>query len=49
MTERDRCTCQEAGDTAPEHTCPYAEEINDDFETTCICCPFCTGQCQDDI
>jgi hypothetical protein len=28
-----------------EHTCPFAEEINDDSETLCNCCDDCTHEC----
>lgn len=31
------------------HACPYAEEINDDSETTCTCCEICEGNCAADI
>lgn len=33
----------------PDHTCPYAEEINDDHETLCNCCDRCQQECSDDI
>ena len=32
-----------------EHTCPYAEEINDDHESLCRCCEDCEQDCGDDI
>lgn len=32
-----------------EHTCPYAEEINDDAVSLCTCCDRCTQECSDDI
>lgn len=31
------------------HTCPYAEEIHDDYETLCTCCESCTHDCVYDI
>lgn len=31
------------------HTCPYAEEIANDSETECTCCPDCTRECAYDI
>jgi len=31
------------------HTCPFREEINNDFETTCDCCSDCEGECHADI
>lgn len=39
----DGCTCDD-GDT-DEHTCPYAEDVNSDFETTCLCCEECEAEC----
>lgn len=36
------CTCP--GD-CDGHTCPYAEEIDDDHESLCTCCEECTHQC----
>lgn len=45
--DTDKCTCKE-GKCKP-HTCPYQEEINDDYKTKCTCCPYCTQQCIDDI
>lgn len=44
---QEKCTCSE--ENIKEHTCPYAEEIIDDFETLCICCEYCTYQCAMDI
>lgn len=43
----DTCTCQII--EWPYHACPYAEEIADDYETLCTCCPHCEGQCMADI
>lgn len=31
------------------HTCPFAEEINEDSVTLCTCCPDCTRECARDI
>ena len=31
------------------HSCPFAEEIDDDFEDNCTCCEECTDKCADDI
>lgn len=33
----------------PWHTCPFAEEINDDYESLCCCCSKCEQECADDI
>jgi len=45
--EPERCTCNE--EHIEEHTCPYAEEINNDYETLCRCCEYCQDQCRMDI
>lgn len=42
----DKCTCADGGD---EHTCPYAEEIHNDYESLCNCCDYCQQQCAWDI
>lgn len=41
------CKCGKPGQ--PDHTCPYASDINDDHETLCNCCDDCCGECADDI
>jgi hypothetical protein len=28
------------------HPCPYQEEMNDDRETLCTCCPDCEKNCR---
>lgn len=40
-------TCGGPGEA--EHTCPYAEDINDDHVTLCSCCEVCRDECCDDI
>jgi len=47
----DKCPSNfNCGNAAKElHTCPYAEEINDDSEALCICCDDCTQECAWDI
>jgi hypothetical protein len=57
MNEDDEtCTCERRA--APKHglvvvhephPCPYQEEINDDHEFRCDCCPACTQECRWDI
>lgn len=27
------------------HTCPYAEDVNDDHESLCSCCAACEAEC----
>ena len=31
------------------HSCPYAEEIGDDYSENCKCCDRCRKNCADDI
>ena len=31
------------------HSCPYAGEIHDDYESECNCCDECTHECAMDI
>jgi hypothetical protein len=31
------------------HSCPYSEEINNDYETLCNCCSDCAQSCTDEI
>ncbi len=42
---RDGC----ANPAEEPHTCPYAEEINNDSEKTCTCCAACQRECAMDI
>ncbi len=47
----DKC-CGRASCTNPateEHTCPYAEDINNDSTTLCTCCADCQHECAMDI
>lgn len=45
----DKCgKCEKEGSVVP-HTCPYAEELGDDYETLCDCCSECTADCAMDI
>jgi len=37
------CTCEKHG--YDSHTCPFAEEILDDSEKKCNCCPYCENEC----
>ncbi len=45
--EEPKCKCGEEAN--PPHTCPYAEEIGEDSETTCVCCDECTTECVREI
>lgn len=41
-----RPTCVRCGGVGNKpHTCPYAEEIEDDYEATCTCCDECSHEC----
>lgn len=40
---------EEQDEPINDHTCPYSEEINGDYETECRCCSECTYQCCMDI
>lgn len=41
--------CPDCGINIDPHHCPFREEIDCDSETLCVCCPFHTQQCADDI
>jgi 23S rRNA maturation-related 3'-5' exoribonuclease YhaM len=42
-----KCLCGQNG--TPDHTCPFAEEINNDFESMCNCCSGCRYDCAQDV
>lgn len=53
-TEQDpppRCAgyCHGMNLAKPAHTCPFKEEINENYETTCICYDACQHECAMDI
>jgi hypothetical protein len=39
------CDCASKGIAQAPHTCPYAEDINNDSESLCNCCAECEHQC----
>ena len=41
------CTCNKYN--YDEHTCPFQEEVLDDYKSLCTCCPYCEYQCAMDI
>ncbi len=45
--EEEGCTCDM--EIIEPHSCPYSEEIDEDYEFECTCCPVCTKNCQDSI
>jgi hypothetical protein len=45
--KREGCTCDTEEHEA--HPCPYEEEIHDNHEDHCTCCPVCTQHCREEI
>jgi hypothetical protein len=42
--------CRQCGTfVEPSHGCPYAEDVNGDYEFQCNCCESCTSLCADEI
>jgi hypothetical protein len=41
------CTCET--EEIELHSCPYSEEIHDDYEENCKCCKACERECREDI
>lgn len=44
-----KCQHCNKNEATEEHTCPYAEEINNDSESMCNCCDECCHECAMDI
>lgn len=44
----EMCKCG-VNPAEPDHSCPYAEEIHQDYESRCNCCDVCAQNCADDI
>lgn len=44
----NECKCGREG-TEEGHVCPYATDIDCDYETLCNCCEACQEACADDI
>lgn len=50
MEEENEKVCKCGRESEGYHSCPYAEEINDDYDKRyCNCCEECMQQCMDDI
>ena len=49
VSSSGKCSRCEVNDAQSEHTCPYAEEINDDGDSLCDCCSDCEHECCMDI
>lgn len=47
--ESIKCSRCNKNDAAELHTCPFAEDVNNDTETLCDCCEECTHECEMDI
>lgn len=45
----EKCSSCKHEDALPEHTCPFQEEIRDDYTTKCDCCEACQANCRDEI
>ena len=43
------CPKCNVGTAIEDHTCPCAEDMNDDHESLCDCCEDCIGDCANDI
>lgn len=48
-SEEAKCSRCKVNPAEPDHTCPYAEEINDDHESLCDCCDACASECAADV
>tara|TARA_R110000823_G_scaffold309869_1_gene434408 strand:- start:7659 stop:7856 length:198 start_codon:yes stop_codon:yes gene_type:complete len=44
-----KCSMCEINEAQSKHTCPYAEDINDDSDSLCNCCSNCKHECCMDI
>ncbi len=47
LNEGDEKCCSCEGKASPPHSCPYADEMSDDGESTslCNCCEQCMHEC----
>lgn len=45
----DKCQMCKQNHAEELHSCPYAEDINGDYDTLCNCCHECSRQCAEDI
>ena len=48
-TKTNKIMCRECEENTIAHTCPYAEDVNNDSESLCYCCDDCTYECAQDI
>ena len=49
VSDNDKCSMCEINEAQSKHTCPYAEDINDDSDSLCNCCSNCEHECCMDI
>jgi len=49
MRGKDKCPSCGSNDATELHTCPYQQDVNDDDESLCTCCPDCQYECGMDI
>lgn len=42
----DMCSCGK-NPAEPLHGCPYASDINGDYDSLCDCCKECESECSD--
>lgn len=47
VTENKCGRCEKPGE--PDHSCPFAEEIHDNYDKQCNCCDECRHECLMDI
>lgn len=45
--ENGKCKCGAPGE--PEHPCPFSQDVYNDHERLCNCCPNCERRCAYDI
>jgi hypothetical protein len=43
------CKCGKNPQADKLHTCPFAEQINEDKESLCNCCEDCTYTCAENV
>lgn len=48
---KEQPKCQECGKPVESgwHSCPFAEEMQDNYEELCNCCAECEQNCRDSI
>lgn len=50
MERSEIFVCDCCGGVGTEnHTCPYKEDVNSDFESKCNCCGDCSYECAMDV